>query len=313
MVAPVVVEAQGLSAIPGHPRNAPPGVRELRLGHIIVVRAGPPAYRGSMNILALIVIVPLSSLAWQGNPPDLSGVWELNKTAGTPARNMPDRMRVKIEQQGSAFSVTMRVSAQGRNMQQTQKYAIGGESKNEMNGSTMTGHASWEGDTLVVRSSGVFMKKELKLNDRWSVSADGNTLTFRERRQFGDEPEGENVRIFNRQPAASWEADQAPQLAEEVFKNIQIFKGLPAQRLQTVMMNLTTWLGVECVHCHVLGPREVFAFEKDDKPTKLAARKMFDMVRKIGQDSYAGQNNPVTCWTCHRGHAKPESLPPGAQ
>jgi photosynthetic reaction center cytochrome c subunit len=81
-------------------------------------------------------------------------------------------------------------------------------------------------------------------------------------------------------------------------------KGVPAPRVQTVMMNLTRWLGVECAHCHVAGQ-----FEKDDKPAKQTARNMFLMVRGINQNNFAGAN-PVTCWTCHRGEAKPQSLPP---
>src|SRR5258708_39735875 len=69
---------------------------------------------------------------------------------------------------------------------------------------------------------------------------------------------------------------QDPKPAEEVYKNIQIMKGVPAARIPGVMTNLTKWLGVDCAYCHVPG-----AFEKDDKPTKEAARKMFAMVRKI--------------------------------
>jgi photosynthetic reaction center cytochrome c subunit len=92
--------------------------------------------------------------------------------------------------------------------------------------------------------------------------------------------------------------------AEEVYKNIQIMKGVPAPRVQTVMLNLNRWLGVECAHCHVMGQ-----LEKDDKPAKQTARNMFLMVRGINQNNFAG-TNPVTCWTCHRGEAKPQSLPP---
>jgi len=70
------------------------------------------------------------------------------------------------------------------------------------------------------------------------------------------------------------------------------------------MNMLNRWLGVGCDHCHVGAE-----YEKEDKPAKQTARKMFLMVRKIGEDNF-GSNNPVTCWTCHRGEAKPQSLPP---
>ena len=79
---------------------------------------------------------------------------------------------------------------------------------------------------------------------------------------------------------------------------------MPAPRLRLVMTNLTKWLGVDCAHCHVMGE-----FEKDDKAPKETARKMFKMVRAMGQEYFPG-SNPVTCWTCHRGQAKPQSLPP---
>jgi hypothetical protein len=99
-------------------------------------------------------------------------------------------------------------------------------------------------------------------------------------------------------------ASGPPKTAEEVYKNIQIFQSVPAARLPDVMKNFSRWLGVQCDTCHV--PTE---FEKDDKPAKLAARRMMLMVRKIGADNF-GNANPVTCWMCHRGSLKPESLPP---
>jgi outer membrane lipoprotein-sorting protein len=90
--------------------------------------------------------------------------------------------------------------------------------------------------------------------------------------------------------------------AEQVYKNIVIFKGVPASRLMQGMERISQFLGVECNHCHV--PNE---FEKDDKPAKQTARKMFQMVRTINTTL---NTNRVTCYTCHRGRLKPESMPP---
>ncbi len=81
-------------------------------------------------------------------------------------------------------------------------------------------------------------------------------------------------------------------------------KGVPAPRLRSVMTSLTVWLGVTCEHCHVAGQSE-----KDDLPAKQTARKMLLMVRAINNDNFP-DNRSVTCWTCHRGAAKPQSLPP---
>jgi len=90
--------------------------------------------------------------------------------------------------------------------------------------------------------------------------------------------------------------------AEQVYKNIQVMKGMPAARLMSAMNRLTQSLGVDCSHCHVPD-----ALDKDDKPAKQTARKMFEMVRTINATLGA---NRVTCYTCHRGQPKPASAPP---
>jgi hypothetical protein len=242
--------------------------------------------------------------------PNLSGVWEWDKSQGTHKPGEPDNFRVKIDRQGNNIAITMRANARGQVEQNSYKVIAGQETKNEMHGSPMTSRAAWDGAALTVHSIAVIMKKELRMDDRWTLSADGNTLTMRELHQYGSEPEGEDVRVLVRKPTTSWEPDAPPKMAEEVYKNIQIMKGVPAPRLQTVMMNLTTWLGVQCAHCHVLD-QDKFQFEKDDKPAKTMAREMFLMVRKLNSTDLA-KVSQVTCWTCHRGSAKPQHLPPAA-
>ena len=90
--------------------------------------------------------------------------------------------------------------------------------------------------------------------------------------------------------------------AEQVYKNIQLMKGVPASRLLSGMNRLTQFLGVDCAYCHVPD-----AFDKDDKPAKQTARKMFELVRTINATL---KTNSVTCYTCHRGQPKPVSMPP---
>ena len=93
------------------------------------------------------------------------------------------------------------------------------------------------------------------------------------------------------------------QTAEQRFKNIQIFKGLPATQLDPTMAFISGSLGVRCNYCHVPGQ-----FEKDDKPTKLAARRMIKMVFDINKGNFNGQG-AVSCYTCHRGKPTPVSVP----
>jgi photosynthetic reaction center cytochrome c subunit len=91
--------------------------------------------------------------------------------------------------------------------------------------------------------------------------------------------------------------------AEEQFKNIQVLKGIPADQIFPTMQFITASLGVECDFCHVQG-----AFEKDDKKPKATARKMMEMMFAINKDNFDG-NREVTCYSCHRGNAKPVAIP----
>ena len=87
--------------------------------------------------------------------------------------------------------------------------------------------------------------------------------------------------------------------AETFFKNIEILKGKKASRLPGMMSALTGLLGVGCSYCHV--PNE---WDREDKPTKQTARKMFRMIGTINKDNFEGRN-AVSCWTCHRGSPHP--------
>src|SRR5450755_2797728 len=95
----------------------------------------------------------------------------------------------------------------------------------------------------------------------------------------------------------------APKKAEEQFKNIQTLKGIPADQLIPSMQFIAASLGVECEFCHVQ-----HAFDKDDKKTKLAARKMMTMMMQIDTDNFKGERE-VTCYTCHRGSVNPVVIP----
>ena len=91
--------------------------------------------------------------------------------------------------------------------------------------------------------------------------------------------------------------------AEEVFKNIQVLKGIPADQVFPAMLFITASLGVQCDYCHVER-----AFEKDDKPPKQTARKMMQMMFAINKDNFDGHRE-VTCYTCHRGGTDPAGTP----
>ncbi len=96
---------------------------------------------------------------------------------------------------------------------------------------------------------------------------------------------------------------QAPKMAEEVFKNIQVLKGVPADQVIPAMQFIAASLGVECDFCHVRN-----AFDKDDKDQKVTARKMMLMMFAANKGTFEGKRE-VTCYTCHRGSTDPVGTP----
>lgn len=142
------------------------------------------------------------------------------------------------------------------------------------------------------------------------------------RAQTSQDPATQTAKPFD-QPAALENlrkaiAGQENKPAEEVFKNIQMLKGMPAGRLLRVMeLGYARSLGVNCTHCHVAD-----AWDKEDKPTKQITRDMNAMVAVINNEqlkkikNLKGPNSIINCTTCHRGQTKPalnlpESAPKG--
>jgi photosynthetic reaction center cytochrome c subunit len=97
--------------------------------------------------------------------------------------------------------------------------------------------------------------------------------------------------------------DHPQKMAEQVFKNIQVLKGVPADQLMPAMEFITSSLGVDCTFCHVQSH-----FEKDDKKPKQTARNMIHMVFALNKDTFEGRC-VITCYSCHRGIPNPVAVP----
>jgi hypothetical protein len=105
-------------------------------------------------------------------------------------------------------------------------------------------------------------------------------------------------------PQSPMPAGQAIPTAGQRFKNMQVLKEMPADRVFPTMSVMSASLNVECSFCHAEGPD----FDKDDKKTKQSARKMMEMELAINK-AYFGGEAVVTCNTCHRGSVTPRGLP----
>lgn len=91
--------------------------------------------------------------------------------------------------------------------------------------------------------------------------------------------------------------------AEQVFKNIQVLKGTPADQLNQAMHLIKGAVGLGCEDCHDDRDRSA-----DTKQPKLVARKMMQMVIDLNKNSFDGEQT-VTCYTCHRGSPNPTNVP----
>jgi hypothetical protein len=102
-------------------------------------------------------------------------------------------------------------------------------------------------------------------------------------------------------------AQQGSQMAEDVFKNIQVLKGIPVDEFMGTMGIMSAALSFCCSECHTGAGTETVRWEADT-PRKRTARTMVEMVNAINRNNFAGRQ-AVTCWTCHRGRDRPVDTP----
>ena len=120
--------------------------------------------------------------------------------------------------------------------------------------------------------------------------------------------------LFGQQSAAAAastpiaRAAQGTQTSEQVFKNIQVLKGIRVDEFMGTMGVFTTSLSLCCGNCHTGAGTEDPKWE-DDPPRKKTARAMVTMVNDLNQKNFNGRQ-VVTCWTCHRGQLSPSVTPP---
>jgi len=101
--------------------------------------------------------------------------------------------------------------------------------------------------------------------------------------------------------------DKQP-LAEEVFKNIRVLRGLPVDEFMGTMGVFSAALGMSCEDCHSASDTTWENYALDTSPRKVTARRMVQMMTSINQASFGGRQ-VVTCYTCHRGSGKPKVTP----
>jgi hypothetical protein len=99
--------------------------------------------------------------------------------------------------------------------------------------------------------------------------------------------------------------------AEQVYKNIQVLKGMPADELGTTMDFFSTSLGVRCDFCHARNAAgNGLDFVSDAKEEKKTARAMIQMQLDVNSHHLAAfDGSRISCFTCHQGHAGAPHMP----
>ena len=101
---------------------------------------------------------------------------------------------------------------------------------------------------------------------------------------------------------------QKPPMAEEVFKNVQILKGIPIDQFMDTMGMFAAATSLNCTHCHASDNTNSWDKYALDTPLKQTARRMMNMVNTINKDNFKGVR-AVTCYTCHHGDQRPKIVP----
>jgi hypothetical protein len=107
--------------------------------------------------------------------------------------------------------------------------------------------------------------------------------------------------------ATSANAQQKPLMAEDVFKNVQLLKGIPVKEFMNTMGFFSAATNLNCVDCHSPQSEDLAGYAIDT-PLKQTTRKMITMVDTLNKANFGGQRR-VTCYTCHRATDRPEAIP----
>src|SRR6201982_2133527 len=83
--------------------------------------------------------------------------------------------------------------------------------------------------------------------------------------------------------------EQRPSMAENVFKNVQVLKGIPVDEFMGTMGFFSASLGLNCTDCHVDESGGNWAKYADDNALKQTARRMMQMVSALNKSSFGGR------------------------
>ena len=96
--------------------------------------------------------------------------------------------------------------------------------------------------------------------------------------------------------------------SDQVFKNIQVLKGIPVDQFMDAMGMFSSSLGYDCSSCHAQEIHTDRAAFATTTPLITRARQMIAMMNSINEANFGGRPR-VTCYTCHRTSPTPDDVP----
>lgn len=146
-----------------------------------------------------LVLIMIGGLAPAQTQPDFNGVWKMDPaksdfTSGPVSESRLDRITL------AGVNLKDTITQKLRHRDETTYDMIytldGKECTNEVNGNRVTATARWEGSELVIDSI-VHALRTADIEDRWSLSADGKTITLK--RHMSGAVHADQTVIFDRQ------------------------------------------------------------------------------------------------------------------
>jgi hypothetical protein len=139
-----------------------------------------PRIQQSARRSALALLVVACAGVQASAKPNFSGTWKLNVSKSEfgpmPA---PDSRTDKITHEDPTLKDTVSQTGQMGDTTADITYSTDGkETTNSIRGNEIKSTAKWDGDILVIDSKGAFNGQDVTLNDHWSLSEDGKTLTI---------------------------------------------------------------------------------------------------------------------------------------
>ena len=128
----------------------------------------------------LFIVLCAGSLAAQGRKPNFSGTWKMDPAKSDyGTMETPQSVTRKIVHEEP--NVTMVVTQKNSRGDMTTEFKYATDGKEYVN-KTRLGEARstlrWDGDALLLSTRRTVMGRDLRIDDRWTLSADGRTMTI---------------------------------------------------------------------------------------------------------------------------------------